>query len=76
MKLLDLLNVIEDDTPIWIYIDHPLPCRKEGLFFGAVQFATENDAKWEGYRVVLTYPEPYEALGGAAGISIVVVKEE
>ena len=23
MKLLDLLNVIEDDTPIWIYIDHP-----------------------------------------------------
>lgn len=76
MKLLDLLNVIEDDTPIWIYIDHPLPCRKEGLFFGAVKFATENDAKWEGYRVVLTYPEPYEALGGAAGISIVVVKEE
>lgn len=76
MKLLDLLNVIEDDTPIWIYIDHPLPCRKEGLFFGAVQFVTENDAKWEGYRVVLTYPEPYEALGGAAGISIVVVKEE
>lgn len=36
MKLLDLLNVIEDDTPIWIYIDHPFPCKKEGLFFGAV----------------------------------------
>lgn len=35
MKLLDLLNVIEDDTPIWIYIDHPFPCKKEGLFFGA-----------------------------------------
>ena len=52
--------------------------RKEstGLFFGPVQFATENDAKWEGYRVVLTYPEPYKAIGGAVGISIVVVKEE
>ena len=39
MKLLDLLNVIEDDTPIWIYIDHPFPCKKEGLFFrgGAVR---------------------------------------
>ena len=46
MKLLDLLNVIEDDTPIWIYIDHPIPCRKEGLFFGAVQFAAENDSEW------------------------------
>ena len=51
MKLLDLLNVIEDDTPIWIYIDHPFPCKKEGLFFGAVQFAAENDSEWEGYRV-------------------------
>lgn len=29
MKLLDLLNVIEDDTPIWIYIDHPFPCKTE-----------------------------------------------
>lgn len=47
MKLLDLLNVIEDDTPIWIYIDHPFPCKKEGLFFGAVQFAAENDSEWE-----------------------------
>lgn len=34
MKLLDLLSVIEDDTPIWIYIDHPFPCKKEGLFSG------------------------------------------
>ena len=50
MKLLDLLNVIEDDTPIWIYIDYPFPCRKEGLFFGAVQFAAENDSEWEAYR--------------------------
>ena len=55
MKLLDLLNVIEDDTPIWIYIDHPFPCKKEGLFFGAVQFAAENDSEWEGYRVGLTF---------------------
>lgn len=75
MKLLDLLNVIEDDTPIWIYIDHPLPCRKEGLFFGAVQFAAENDSEWEGYRVVLAFPELYKSLGGAVGMSIVVVKE-
>lgn len=51
MKLLDLLSVIEDDTPIWIYIDHPFPCKKEGLFFGAVQFAAENDSEWEGYPV-------------------------
>lgn len=50
MKLLDLLNVIEDDTPIWIYIDHPFPCKKEGLFFGAVQFAAENDSEWEEGR--------------------------
>lgn len=76
MKLLDLLNVIEDDTPIWIYIDHPFPCKKEGLFFGAVQFAAENDSEWEGYRVVLTFPELYEPLGGVVGMSIVVVKEE
>ena len=66
MKLLDLLNVIEDDTPIWIYIDHPFPCRNEGLFFGAVQFAAENDSEWEGYRVVLTFPELYKSLGGVA----------
>lgn len=70
MKLLDLLNVIEDDTPIWIYIDHPFPCKK------AVQFAAENDSEWEGYRVVLTFPELYEPLGGVVGMSIVVVKEE
>ena len=70
MKLLDLLNVIEDDTPIWIYIDHPFPCRKEGLF------AAENDSEWEGYRVVLTFPELYEPLDGVVGMSIVVVKEE
>ena len=76
MKLLDLLNVIEDDTPILIYIDYPFPCRKEGLFFGAVQFAAENDSEWEGYRVVLTFPELYKSLGGVAGMSIVVVKEE
>lgn len=76
MKLLDLLNVIEDDTPIWICADRPVPCDRDGLFFGPVQFATENDAKWEGYRVVLTCPEPYEALGGVVGMSIVVVKEE
>ena len=75
MKLLDLLNVIEDDTPIWIYIDHPLPCRKVGLFFGAVQFAAENDSEWEGYRVVLAFPELYKSLGGVVGMSIVVVKE-
>jgi hypothetical protein len=62
--------------PIWIYIDHPFPCKKEGLFFGAVQFAAENDSKWEGYRVVLTFPELYEPLGGVVGMSIVVVKEE
>lgn len=39
MKLLDLLNVIEDDTPIWIYIDHPFPCKKGGAVFrgGAVR---------------------------------------
>ena len=77
MKLLDLLSVIEDDTPIWIYIDHPFPCKKEGLFFGAVQFAAENDSEWEGYRVVLTFPELYKSPGGVAGmLSIVVVKEE
>lgn len=75
-ELLDLLNVIEDDTPIWIYIDHPFPCKKEGLFFGAVQFAAENDSEWEGYRVVLTFQELYEPLGGVVGMSIVVVKEE
>lgn len=34
MKLLDLLNVIEDDTPIWIYIDHPFPCKRRGCFSG------------------------------------------
>lgn len=49
---------------------------KEGLFFGAVQFAAENDSEWEGYRVVLTFPELYEPLGGVVGMSIVVVKEE
>lgn len=77
MKLLDLLSVIEDDTPIWIYIDHPFPCKKEGLFFGAVQFAAENDSEWEGYRVVLTFPELYKSPCGVAGmLSIVVVKEE
>lgn len=48
--------------------------KKEGLFFGAVQFAAENDSEWEGYRVVLTFPELYD--GGVAGMSIVVVKEE
>ena len=77
MKLLDLLNVIEGDTPIWIYIDHPFPCKKEGLFFGAVQFAAKNDSEWEGYRVVLTFPELYKSPDGVAGmLSIVVVKEE
>lgn len=34
MKLLDLLNVIEDDTPIWIYIDHLFPCKRRGCFSG------------------------------------------
>lgn len=76
MKLLDLLNVIEDDTPIWICADHPVPCDRDGLFFGPAQFATENDSEWEGYRVVLTFPELYEPLGGVVGMSIVVVKEE
>lgn len=42
----------------------------------AVQFAAENDSEWEGYRVVLTFPELYEPLGGVVGMSIVVVKEE
>lgn len=75
MKLLDLLNVIEDDTPIWIYIDHPFPCRKEGLFFGAVQFAAENDSEWEGYRVVLTFPELYKSLGGVDGGGRIALEE-
>lgn len=37
---------------------------------------TETDYEWEGYRVVLTFPELYEPLGGVVGMSIVVVKEE
>ena len=41
-----------------------------------MQFAAENDSEWEGYRVVLTFPELYEPLGGVVGMSIVVVKEE
>ena len=49
---------------------------RRGCFFGAVQFAAENDSEWEGYRVVLTFPELYKSLGGVAGMSIVVVKEE
>ena len=76
MKLLDLLNVIEDDTPIWIYIDQRVRCKKEGVFFGAVQFAAESGCEWEGYRVVLAFPELYNSLGGVVGMSIVVVKEE
>ena len=57
-------------------INNILRSIKEGLFFGAVQFAAENDSEWEGYRVVLTFPELYEPLGGVVGMSIVVVKEE
>ena len=71
MKLLDLLNVIEDDTPIWIYIDYPFPCRKEGLFFGAVQFAAENDSEWEGYRVpVYRVVQSVQAAGPLVRISL------